>query len=128
MSPPMNLSPQSEVTSSPPRELYPTPIVEAVKRTPPGSSGRWRFAAFALAAGVGIVIVIGLLIRWLTIGGDESAPLTVPVRRDTLDITVTERGELESSHRVDARCEVEGYQNKIVSILPEGTHVKKGDL
>jgi RND family efflux transporter MFP subunit len=71
---------------------------------------------------------MGLLIRWLAIGPDEAAPLTVPVRRDTLDITVTERGELESSHQVDARCEVEGYQNKIVSILPEGTHVKKGDL
>jgi RND family efflux transporter MFP subunit len=74
------------------------------------------------------VVGIGLLIRWLAIGPDETAPLTVPVRRDTLDITVTERGELESSHQVDSRCEVEGYQNKIVSILPEGNHVKKGEL
>jgi len=41
---------------------------------------------------------------------------------------VTERGELESSQSVDVRCEVEGYQNKIVEIVPEGSHVKKGDV
>ena len=54
--------------------------------------------------------------------------ITVPVRRALLPILVGERGELESSVQTDVRCEVEGYQNKIVTILAEGTRVKKGDI
>jgi len=41
---------------------------------------------------------------------------------------VTEHGDLESSKTVDVRCEVEGYQNKIVTILPEGIQVKKDQV
>src|SRR5262249_36634749 len=50
-----------------------------------------------------------------------------------LPIIVTERGDLESSKTITAKCEVEfsGEQQrspglKIISILPEGTRVKKG--
>jgi len=45
-----------------------------------------------------------------------------------LPIVVTEHGDLESSKTVDVRCEVEGYQNKIVTILPEGIQVKKDQV
>jgi RND family efflux transporter MFP subunit len=37
-----------------------------------------------------------------------------------------ERGELESTDTIDVRCDVEGQQHKIVSIVPEGTRVTKG--
>jgi RND family efflux transporter MFP subunit len=54
--------------------------------------------------------------------------ITAPVQRAELLITVTERGELESSKTVDVRCEVEGEQIKIVEIIPEGTRVREGDV
>jgi RND family efflux transporter MFP subunit len=54
--------------------------------------------------------------------------ITVAARRALLPIIVGERGELESSKQTDVRCEVEGFQNKIVTILPEGVRVKKGDV
>lgn len=56
------------------------------------------------------------------------ATLTSPVTRSRLRVTVTERGNLESANPVDAICEVEGYENKIVFILPEGTTVAAGDV
>jgi len=53
--------------------------------------------------------------------------LTTPVLQGDLIIAVTERGELDSQNATEVRCEVEGYQNKLVTILPEGSFVKKGD-
>lgn len=63
---------------------------------------------------------------WFRADGGPPVRVTGAVTRGDLPIAVTERGELESSSTVDARCEVEGEQMKLVSILPEGTHVTKG--
>jgi multidrug efflux pump subunit AcrA (membrane-fusion protein) len=54
------------------------------------------------------------------------AVLTATATRGDLAITVTERGELESSQSLQVNCEVEGG-GKLVTISPEGTRVKKGD-
>ncbi len=54
--------------------------------------------------------------------------LSSAVRRATLRITVTERGNLESCVTVDGICEVNANQIKIISLVPEGTKVKKGDI
>jgi RND family efflux transporter MFP subunit len=48
------------------------------------------------------------------------------VTKQKLVITVTERGNLESSKNLDVASEVEG-QTTILKILPEGTKVEKGD-
>ncbi|MEJ7640447.1 MAG: RNA polymerase subunit sigma-70, partial [Singulisphaera sp.] len=53
-------------------------------------------------------------------------PVSV-VKVGKLALTVVERGSLESSKSEDVLCEVEG-QTTIISILPEVTKVKKGDL
>ena len=50
------------------------------------------------------------------------------MRKATLRITVTERGNLESCVTVDGICEVNANQIKIISLVPEGTKVKKGDV
>jgi HlyD family secretion protein len=50
------------------------------------------------------------------------------VTRGDLPVIVTERGELDSSKTEDIRCGLEGRQNKIVFIEPEGTHVTKGQV
>jgi HlyD family secretion protein len=52
--------------------------------------------------------------------------LTAQAVRGDLPIVVTERGELESAKSVQVICEVEGEKIKLVSILPEGTQVSKG--
>ena len=55
-------------------------------------------------------------------------PLLAIAKKATLSITVTERGNLESYVTVDGICEVNGSQNKIIYLVPEGTKVKKGDV
>jgi HlyD family secretion protein len=76
-----------------------------------------------------VAVVVVVAIRWWWTpdtgsGGDILATVT----RGDLAIVVTERGELESSKTVDIRCELEGRQNKIVEIVPEGTHVTKDQI
>lgn len=56
----------------------------------------------------------------------EVPAVTAVATRGLLIISVTERGDLESSQTTDAICEVEGREIKIVSILSEGTKVTKG--
>jgi HlyD family secretion protein len=51
--------------------------------------------------------------------------LTATATRGDLVINVTERGELESSQSLQVNCEIEGG-GKLVTILPEGTKVTKG--
>lgn len=81
----------------------------------------------AAAAALLIVVLAWLLHGWIS-GGSTSTDITAIAIRADLPITVSERGELESSHTVDVRCEVEGYQNKLITILPEGTRVTKGQV
>jgi RND family efflux transporter MFP subunit len=58
------------------------------------------------------------------------------VRRGTLPIVVTERGNLESQQTVQVTCEVENFGGErsgvtgtqILFIVPNGSSVKKGDL
>jgi HlyD family secretion protein len=59
----------------------------------------------------------------------RSGPVTIDfaVKPSHLPVTVVERGTLESSQNEDVFCQVEG-QTTIISILPEGTHVTKGQL
>src|SRR5262249_20767107 len=87
---------------------------------------RWRWSALSIV----IVPALGLGWWWWHSRSVGGAPVRVTggITRGELPITVTERGELESSSTVDARCEVEGEQMKLVSILPEGVHVTKGQL
>ena len=53
--------------------------------------------------------------------------VTAPVVRGDLPVIVVERGELDSIKSIIVRCEVEGERIKLVHIVPEGTHVSKGD-
>lgn len=67
------------------------------------------------------------LYSWLR-PGRVDAEITAPVQRGDLALIVTERGDLESSKTTTVKCEVEVEQIKIVSIVPEGTHVKKDEI
>jgi RND family efflux transporter MFP subunit len=76
---------------------------------------------------LGALAYFGSWIHWPGASSEEG-PLLSEVRKATLKITVTERGNLESCVTVDGICEVNADQIKIISLVPEGTKVKKGDI
>jgi HlyD family secretion protein len=90
-----------------------------------------------IAAILGVAIVVGgvavLSVPSMSkqikgvFGGETTRVLTYQVRPGELPISVEERGSLESSQNIDVYCKVEG-QTTIISIVPEGQKVKKGDL
>jgi HlyD family secretion protein len=85
-------------------------------------------ASLLALGGIAVVSVPGLSkpIRGLFKSTDLDI-IPFEVKLATLPITVNEKGALESSKNQDVQCLVEG-QTTIISILPEGTPVKKGDL
>ncbi len=97
------------------------------------SLGRWSIAVVLLAGAVGGGL---FAFRWYHGPG---ATLTQPLVLHTvaltdLPISVTERGNLESQSNVEILCEVDDVEGdgivgtQIISIVPNGTSVKKGDL
>ena len=85
----------------------------------------------ATLLGIGGVVVYSVPgmskpIKGLFVSGNNDI-LTTVVHRTALPITVVEKGALESSKNEDAYCLVEG-QTTIITIKPEGTPVKKGDI
>ena len=88
----------------------------------------WKTLAVCLGlGGVGAAAYTGKL---PAIGSSTASdrPLTVPSYKGTLRIVVTESGALESTNTIDGICELIGHQNKIIQLIPEGSHVKKGDI
>ncbi len=79
-------------------------------------------AALALTSVPGLATSLGLS-RFF--GSSGSEVLYARAGRGKLPVTVVERGNLESSSNLDVVNEVEGM-TQIISILPEGTPVKKG--
>jgi RND family efflux transporter MFP subunit len=65
-------------------------------------------------------------LAWGLSGRKSADVLTAVATKGDLVITVVDRGEMESSNSVQVACEVEGG-GKLVTIVPEGTPVKKGD-
>ena len=60
-------------------------------------------------------------------GEEEVAPVAAEVRRGTLDISVTERGNLKAANSVELESEIEG-STTIIFLEEEGTIVQEGDL
>lgn len=56
------------------------------------------------------------------------SPITAVARSTTMAYEVQAGGELQSADAVEIVCEVEGQQLKIVEMLPEGTHVRQGQV
>jgi HlyD family secretion protein len=84
----------------------------------------WQFGGIAL-----VLVLAGWGgQRWFFGTGRGGAEITAMVTRTDLPITVTERGQLESARTVISKCEVEGDSSKIVFLVPEGNHVKKGEV
>lgn len=85
------------------------------------------------------VIAVALLIGWVVLQSDFGSKLLgggtsetendaqiYTVRRETLRVTVTEDGNLESAENTEVKCEVPGGST-ILWIIDEGETVKEGD-
>ncbi|MFO0919701.1 MAG: HlyD family efflux transporter periplasmic adaptor subunit [Planctomycetaceae bacterium] len=64
---------------------------------------------------------------WGSSGGDYSQYVTEIVERGPFEITVTERGTIDSLRNATLVSKVEGATT-IIHLVPEGTQVKEGDL
>lgn len=98
----------------------PPPVSGPPSRKLRGLARWWPMGLLAFA----IVAVAYFVGRPSSRGGDY---LTAPVVRGDLPVVVTERGELESTNSITVRCDVEVKEIKLVTIIPEGTRVAKGD-
>jgi multidrug efflux pump subunit AcrA (membrane-fusion protein) len=98
---------------------------------------RWGNGAKALAAAGALVLVFasggGAYLYLSGLHSIRTDLVTYTVHPDKLQLTITERGALESSENSDITCRVKaGSKNSTVSttikwVLDDGSHVKKGD-
>lgn len=85
------------------------------------------------------VVVAALIVGWLMMGtdfgsmfvgggsnSDENDTQLYVVRKETLRVTVTEDGNLESADNTEVKCEIPGGST-ILKIIDEGTTVEEGD-
>jgi len=95
-----------------------------------GESGNRKFFK-AVGVIFVFIVAIGLAAVWLKVvrGSDRpgSELATFVVKRGPLTISVPESGTIKSREQVTIKNEVEG-RTSIVYLIPEGTHVKKGEL
>jgi multidrug efflux pump subunit AcrA (membrane-fusion protein) len=67
--------------------------------------------------------------RRLQVSVKIDPPQQVTVRKETFIHEILERGSVDSASNVEIRCQVESAGGlTIISVVPEGTVVKKGDL
>lgn len=103
------------------------PLPVAASPTP-SRKERFRSRGLAIAVLVGLgYLVWAYLLPMFSNVGPSQLPLTALVRSGELKITVSDRGNIESVDAVSVICENQGG-GKIMTIVPEGTRVAKGDV
>ncbi|MEM8735544.1 MAG: hypothetical protein AAGG44_15020, partial [Planctomycetota bacterium] len=86
-----------------------------------------------IALVVGGVLLTGLLAAgraWVQPNEskiDLEQLMTHTVRRESLRVTVTEQGTLESSENTEIKCKVRG-ENTVISVVENGSEVQEGDV
>ncbi len=119
------------------RTLTSAPTGEPTLSAPPVSqSGGGPTAAMQRIPRVLLVAVPLVLIlagaAWATVGWrravrDVANTLTFTVAPRTFRVVLKEKGELKAAKATEIVCKVEG-RSTIISLIPEGTAVKEGDL
>ncbi len=84
-----------------------------------------RHAVLSGAAGLVLLALAVVFLRPSKPAGEATA--YHEVRRGDFTVSVVEGGTLAAVSEVSIRCEVEGTA-RIISIVPEGSYVKKGDV
>lgn len=92
---------------------------------------RWRrpgpLLGIAAVGAIAVYVVVRLFSGGSSADGVFGGELTYRVVRGDLRISFTERGEIKAAKSVEVISKVEGL-SRIVSVVPEGTYVEKGDL
>jgi HlyD family secretion protein len=85
----------------------------------------WGLGGLAMLA----ITLIAVRFQWLPIGrGVVDTSLTYQVAQRSITDTVIERGSIESQNNFVGTCQVPGWQNRIIFIVPEGSTVKEGEV
>ena len=98
------------------------------------AASRRRGSSTLLIAGALVVAVLIGGVVWMVWRGEAEAgagPLLHQAEAGPFDHIVLEQGEVESSKNIEVRCEVKSRNTsgtQILSVIAEGTPVKKGDL
>jgi HlyD family secretion protein len=110
--------------------FYP-PSRKSFRQIPRRRGRIWLIILFLI-----LVPVVGVY-AWMKTQGeaffgenDDDTPMTEVVTRGPFDHIVLEQGEIESSSNNEVKCAVKSRGSSgtpIISVLPEGTFVKKGD-
>ncbi len=78
-----------------------------------------------------VALPLAALATWWSLSssgvGDGPTTTNFEVRRRTFQVTLQEKGELEAAKSITINSEVEG-RSTIISLVPEGSSVKQGDL
>lgn len=100
-----------------------TALPSASARSAPGRRRLIAAAAAVLLLAVGAYAVA----RWAGRSNSAGDIQVFKVTRRSFPVILQEKGELKAANITDVRCELEGKPT-IISLVPEGSHVKKGDL
>jgi RND family efflux transporter MFP subunit len=105
-----------------------TSFEDSVANSNGSKSNSLRWLALLLILGL---VGIGSWILIDRMSASRSVDPDIPVaqvKRINLRDTIIERGTLSSQQSIEINCEMDRWENKIISILPEGTVVKKGQV
>src|SRR5205814_2330513 len=92
-----------------------------------GALGKVLLLPLGLIAAIAVVMLAWQGRVYLR-GEEKTSLITETVKRGPLEITITERGSLESANNKTLVCEVEGEAGTgILKIVDEGSRVKEGD-
>ncbi len=88
---------------------------------------RWLRLAGIVTALVGVIAAVAAITRNATPDVVAGTTMTHTITRGDLQVTVTEKGTLESSNNVEVRSKVWGWKT-VNWVIESGVDVKKGDL
>ena len=91
------------------------------------SSNKRRNLTWAIVAAVVVIAAIAVLASSFGTSRDGVRQAVFKVRRGPLIISVTESGTIKNREEVEIKSQVEGRAS-ILTLVPEGTQVKPGDL
>jgi RND family efflux transporter MFP subunit len=101
---------------------------------PPQPKGGRRWIWILCIAVGAVTLTFGIAAMIGGFGGRDADLVYYTTVRGELPIVVTERGTLESQHEEKIFCEIDDLENdrihgtKILSVVPNGSTVKKGDV
>ena len=132
--PDLSSSPLPEANGSPHLGSFPLASANGKVRALPSDKRQGRGWFFYIASFVGLLLLAGGISAFVYFRpvADRPDVLTHKVKRESLDVTVSEKGTLESANNLDVVCKVragsKGFASTINWVIDDGSKVKKDQL